>query len=218
MANKNPSIPTPTPSSTDTARAFAERGPTRNLKPGSDVPLHKATSRGDSPRPEADIGFGSRGSADTVRRPRVAILIAQGVDSEAAETLYDGLVDSGAVPLYVSMQLGTITSVQGVPLEAEGTLGTSPPVLFEAVVVPGGKDHVTALCAETEALDFLKEQHRLSKPILALQEAAILVEMAGLPAPVGSAQPDPFLFVGMHATAAEALSDLVHALDLQLRV
>lgn len=214
MVSNNPTTSKATPSTENSAQAIGERDRGRTQQQTSDLAQQNATCSGDSPRVDQGVDDVGVKAADTVRRPRVAILIAQGVDSEAAETLYDGLVDSGAVPLYVSTQLGTITSVQGVPLEAEGTLETSPPVLFEAVVVPGGKDHVTALCAAAEALEFLKEQHRSSKPILAMQEGAALVEKAGLPAPVNPEQPDPFLFVGMHATAAEALSDLVQAMDL----
>lgn len=202
--------------------------PGRRFKPGNENSSAKpraveaesqnATSRGDSPRlPNAAVP-GRDGLGDTLRRPRVAILIAEGVDSEAAETLYDGLVDSGAVPLYVGPHLGTVTSIQGVPLEAEVMLGSSPPVLFEAVVVPGGKDHVTALCDIVEALDFVKEQHRLAKPILALQEGAVLVEKAGLPAPVNPEQSERLMLVGMHATAADALPDLVEAMALDARL
>lgn len=170
-----------------------------------------ATGRGELPRL---IQQHERGG-DTLRRPRVAILIAEGVDSEAAEILYDGLVDSGAVPLYVGPHLGTVTSIQGVPLEAEVTLEGSPAAMFEAVVVPGGKDHVTALCDLVEVLDFVKEQHRRAKPILALQDGAVLVEKAGLPVPVNPEQPERLMFVGMHATAFDALPDLVQAMALE---
>lgn len=214
MASKKPVNSRSTSTDDDKARKVGAPRHTNSATRTDDAPSQNAPRRGTSPRAES---VSETATSDTVRRPRVAILIAEGVDSEAAETLYDGLVDSGAVPLYVSTHLGTVTSVQGVPLQAEGTLETSPPVLFEAVVVPGGKDHVTALCNVAVAVDFVKEQHRLCKPIVALQEAAVLVELAGLPAPVNAEQPDPLMFVGMHATALEALNDLVHvmALDVQ---
>ena len=73
----------------------------------------------------------------------------------------------------------------------EVTLETMPSVLFDAVAVPGGKDAVKALGNLGHALEFLKDQYRHAKPILALGEGADLVENAGIPAVLPSGKPDP---------------------------
>jgi catalase len=150
-----------------------------------------------------------------MHRPRIAILIAEGFDGESAETIYDGLVGVGAVPMYVSTHVGSVTSVQGTPSQAEATIENLPPILFEGLVVPGGKDHILLLCELTDVLDFVREQHRLTRPILALQDGAALIEKAGLPAPINPEQPEPGLFISMHATADAALPDFVSAMALQ---
>lgn len=148
----------------------------------------------------------------TVYRPRVAILISEGFDGESAATIYECLVEVGAVPVYVSTHIGSVTSVQGTPSQAEVALEQTPPILFEGLVVPGGKDHVLALCERAEALDFVREQHRLTRPILALQDGAALIEKAGLPAPVNPEPAEPSLFIAMHATAEDALPDFLTAM------
>jgi putative intracellular protease/amidase len=154
-------------------------------------------------------------NAGTTHRPRIAILIAEGFDGESAETIYDGLVEVGAVPMYVSTHVGSVTSVQGTPSQAEVAIENLPPILFEGLVVPGGKDHILLLCELTYVLEFVREQHRLTRPILALHDGAALIEKAGLPAPINPEQPEPGLFIGMHATADAALPDFLTAMASQ---
>ncbi len=63
-----------------------------------------------------------------------------------------------------------------------------------------------------QALDFIKEQYRHAKPILALGAGAALVEKAGVPAALPSGAPDPGMLVGRQASAAKALPDFVKAI------
>ena len=86
------------------------------------------------------------------------------------------------MPRYVGARLGTVKTDEGDTLEVEVTLEAMPSVLFDAVAVPGGKDAVKVLGNLGHALEFLKDQYRHAKPILALGDGAALVENAGIPA------------------------------------
>ena len=87
-----------------------------------------------------------------------------------------------------------------------------PSVLFDAVVVPGGDAAVKSLGNLGHALEFLKDQYRHAKPILALGAAAALVENAGIPAVLPSGEPDPGVLVGREGADAKVLPAFVKAI------
>ena len=149
----------------------------------------------------------------SIRTRRVAILVADGVDGVAAEALHAGLMDAGAVPRYVGARLGTVETEDGRALDVDATLETMPSVLFDAVALPGGKRAVTQLGNMGHALEFIKDQYRHAKPILAAGEAAALIENAGVPKVLPSGEPDPGVLVpGPEASAASALPRFVAAI------
>ncbi|HEY5959239.1 MAG TPA: catalase, partial [Polyangiaceae bacterium] len=138
------------------------------------------------PAPEVEVSpalslFSLPGDG-SIRTRRIAILVADGVDGEAAQMLHTGLAEQGAVPRYIGARLGTIETEEGDTIEVDATLETMPSVLFDAVAVPGGKVAITTLGNIGHALEFIKDQYRHAKPILALKEGADLVENAGAPA------------------------------------
>ena len=143
---------------------------------------------------------------------RIAILVADGVDGAAAEALHAGLTEQGAVPRYVGIRLGAVATEQGGSIEVEGTLETMPSVTFDAVAIPGGKKAVKLLARVGNTAEFLKDQYRHAKAILALGAGAELVEQAGAPAKLPSGKQDPGMLVGLHAGARQALPDFVKAI------
>ena len=116
------------------------------------------------------------------------------------------------MPRYVGIRLGAVATEAGGTLEAEVTLETMPSVLFDALIIPGGKAAVTLLGNVGQAAEFIKDQYRHCKPILALGAGADLVENAGVPAKLPSGDDDPGMLIGRHASAAKALPDFVKAL------
>jgi catalase len=148
----------------------------------------------------------------SIRTRRIAILVADGVDGEAAQALHDGLEQEGAVPRFVGARLGTVETKSGDTLDVEVTLETMPSVLFDALALPGGKAAMTALGNLGHALEFIKDQYRHAKPILALAEAADLVENAGISATLPSGEPDPGMLVTRDGKAAQVLPDFVEAI------
>jgi catalase len=168
------------------------------------------------PRPEVEVSpalsLFARPGDGSIRTRRIAILVADGVDGEAARTLHAGLAEQGAVPRYVGARLGSVRTEAGDTLEVEVTLETMPSVLFDAVATLGGKAAVKTLGNLGHALEFIKDQYRHAKPILALGAGADLVENAGVPAVLPSGAEDPGMLVGRHATAAKALPDFIRAI------
>jgi catalase len=177
-------------------------------------PLPRGVKR--VPKPEVTVSpalsiFSQPGDG-AIRTRRIAILVANGVDGEAARTLHDGLARLGAVPRYVGIRLGTVETEDGGALEVDATLETMPSVLFDAVAVLGGKPAVIELGNVGHALEFIKDQYRHAKPILALGAGADLVENAGAPAMLASGKPDPGVLVEKNARAEKVLPAFVKAI------
>jgi catalase len=130
------------------------------------------------------------GSVGVLAR-RVAILLADGVEAEGIATLSTRLTSLGAVPKFLASALGTVTAAGGESLAVDARLDASPAVLFDAVVLPDGADAVERLAANGQVLEFLKDQYRHCKPLLAFGAAAALLDAAGIPRALPSGDPDP---------------------------
>lgn len=167
------------------------------------------------PRPEVDVSpalsLMARPGDGSIATRRIAIFVAPGVDGEAAEAIHAGLAKLGAVPRYIGPRLGTVETEQGDTLEVEVTFETMPSVLFDAAVVPGGPAACKLLGNIGHALEFLKDQYRHAKPILALGAGADLVENAGAPAMLPSGEPDPGMLVFRDKVPAKILASFVAA-------
>src|SRR5688572_3338963 len=72
-------------------------------------PLPKALKRPNKPEVEKSpaLSLFARPGDGSIRARRIAILVADGVDGEAAQVLHDGLEAEGAVPRFVGARLGT---------------------------------------------------------------------------------------------------------------
>ena len=183
---------------------------------GMDMPaaLPRALKR--TPQPEIDVSpalsLFARPGDGSIRTRRVAILVADGVDGPAAQTLHEGLAGEGAVPRYVGGRLGAVQTEDGDTIEVEVTFETMPSVLFDAVAVPGGKAAAVILGNLGHALEFIKDQYRHAKPILALGAGCDFVENAGAPAVLPSGDPDPGMLTDRQAPAAKLLSRFIKAI------
>jgi catalase len=126
-----------------------------------------------------------------VRTRRIALLMAEGADTEALSALHEALLAAGAVPRYVGAKLGSVGEI-----DVEVTLEAAPSVLFDAVVLPGG-EAADALMRVGQALEFIKDQYRHCKPLLVLDSGERLLEAAGIPATLPDGQPDPGILHGV---------------------
>ena len=163
------------------------------------------------PKPEVTrspaLSLTARPGDGSIRTRCVALLVADGMDGAASQAIHDALTAQGAVVKYVAHRLGAVRPAAGEAIEADATLETAPPVLFDAVVLPSGQAAINALLKNGAAMNFVKEQYRHCKPILALKGANALLEAAGITPrlPDGSADPGLLVVSGQDdATAAKA--------------
>ena len=177
-------------------------------------PLPKVLAR--SPRPEVT----SSNSLSLLARPgdggiatrRVAILVADGVDGEMLRLIHAALADRGAVPRFVGARLGQVDSSSGDPLDVEVSIDAGPAVVYDAVVLPGGEGAVKELSQLGHAMEFLKDQYRHCKPILALGASTQILEAAGNLTMLPEGGRDPGIVVFEEGNVKKAIAAFVDAL------
>jgi catalase len=140
------------------------------------------------------LSLTSRPGNGGIQGKRIALLIADGVDGAALQSLAGELLAIGTVPRFVGSQLGAVQSTTG-ELQVETSIEATPSVLFDAVVLAVNQDGASALSSDGRVLEFLKDQYRHCKPILALGEAEALLSAAGIPTILPNGRPDPGLIV-----------------------
>ncbi|MDQ3214373.1 MAG: catalase, partial [Acidobacteriota bacterium] len=131
----------------------------------------------------------------SIRARRVAVLVADGSEGEALKAVVQRLAAAGAVPRVVGARLGTVQTTTG-ESQVDATVEAMPSVLFDAVVILGGVDAVQRLAVDGRVVEFVKDQYRHCKPILALGAASELLARVGIPIQLPSGQADPGLIVG----------------------
>jgi catalase len=177
------------------------------------APLPLATS---APMPEYEpsppLSLLSRPGETGIRTRRVAILVGHGVDGAAVRSLYASLLGDGAVPRLVGSMLGKVKSSDGDMLDVEITLETGPSVLYDAMVIPDGQDAIDMLSRDGHALEFVRDQYRHCKPILAVGAGAALLQKANIPPALPDDTADPGLVIAESAGLDQALASFKSAL------
>ncbi|MBS1816993.1 MAG: catalase [Acidobacteria bacterium] len=126
----------------------------------------------------ASLSLTARPGSEGIKARRVAILVADGADGAALRTLAQGLFERGAVPRFVGPKLGVVDA--GEELEVDVPVEAMPSVLFDGVIVSGG-DAAQVLAADGRMVEFVKDQFRHCKPILAIGAGASVLRKAGIP-------------------------------------
>ncbi|HZV66450.1 MAG TPA: catalase [Telluria sp.] len=188
------------------AAALAE-GVARGLGIALPPPLPLATDRPiHAYPPSPSLSLLSRVGVTGIRTRRVAILVAPGVDGEMVRAIYASLLKDGAVPRLVGQHLGKAASTDGAPLDIEISFETGPSVLFDAAVVPDGSAAAALLSRNANALNFVREQYRHGKPMLAVEAGLTVLEHASIPPTLPTGAPDPGLILTNAANLPEALT------------
>jgi catalase len=218
-----PTSPPPTNADLDAARAADDGAPVlpRGLSTPVNTPLTPVnaplTPMAASPSlagvaaPRPRSLFGQRAKPG-IRTRAVAILVADGVDGEAAKAIHGSLTAQGAAPRFVGLQPGDVFSATGEALRADTWLEVSPSAGWDGTVVPDGADAAATLAASGPAVAFVRDQHRTGRPILLSRAAAALRAAAGVPDVPGPA--DGGLVTGDDAAA---LAQFVRALSAHRR-
>jgi len=157
-------------------------------------------------RPEVPVSpalsLFARPGDGSIKARRVAILVADGCDGASVIALADRLTAEGTVPRFVSTGLGSVESASGAAIEIDISLEAAPAVLYDAIVLPDGDRAVQALRADGRTLEFIKDQFRHCKPMLALGAGARLLDACGIGATLPNGDADPGLLVADEAMAA----------------
>ena len=90
----------------------------------------------------------------------------------------------------------------GDAIEVDVSLEAAPAVLYDALVLPDGAEAVNALRADGRTLEFIKDQYRHCKPILALGASDQLLKACGIDPALPTGQPDPGLILASDASTA----------------
>jgi catalase len=143
----------------------------------------------------------------SIRTRRVAIVVADGCDGNAVTEIADRLTDEGAVPRFVSTTLGAVQPATGDEIEIDVSLEAAPAVLYDALVLSNGADAVTTLRGDGRTLEFIKDQYRHCKPILALGESDQFLELCGIKTTLPNGDPDTGVIVA--SDAASVVDDFV---------
>jgi catalase len=130
-----------------------------------------------------------------IRARKVAFLVADGCDAVAVRALAERLAAAGAVPRFVGPRIGPVEAMSGEILDADASIETTPSVLYDGVVIADGAAAVKALAASGQAIEFVKDQYRHGKTILAFGGAAALLEAVPIPSTLPDGTPDPGLIV-----------------------
>jgi len=162
--------------------------------------------------PSPALSLLSRPGQAGIKGRRVAVLVASGVDDKAVKKQYASLLEDGAVPRLVGNMLGKVTAVDGDPIDVEISVEAGPSVMYDAVIVPDGAPAVDTLARNALVLEFLREQYRHGKPILAFGSGSDLLTRAMIPQKLPDGSADPGLVLGDPANADVALAAFKTAL------
>ena len=113
---------------------------------------------------------------DSAAGRKVAVLVADGVDTAAIDVMRQALETVGATLKIIAPRLGEVKGEKGTVLKVDHSLATVGSVLFDAVLIPAGKTSV--LWNDAHAVLFVKEAYKHGKPIAAVADGAKLLATA----------------------------------------
>ncbi|MES2632666.1 MAG: catalase [Pseudomonadota bacterium] len=145
---------------------------------------------------------------------KVAILVAPGVEGEFVKQAQAALLKEGVVARLVGPRIGMMPTAAGDTLDADASMENEPGFLFDALVIGDGPEALAALSQDGHTVEFIKDQFRHCKPILAIGDAIELLALAGLPVSLDKSlvQGPTGLVVAEAADATEALGDFIDAM------
>jgi len=158
-----------------------------------------------------DTGDGS------IKTRKIAILVADGVDSASLKPIREALESAGATCKVVGPRLGTVASASKRQIDVDATYATMPSIMFDAVLVPAGKDGAIALSQNGEALHFVLEAFKHCKAVCTVGEGVQLLSSLGVkadgPVPAGVVvAPTPVTNLGDNTAAIEIAQRFVAAI------
>ncbi len=146
-----------------------------------------------------------------IRTRQVAILVAPGVHRESLAAVHAALLAEGAVAHFVGPRVGKFVADDGGEIEANKSMENSPSVLFDALVLPDGEEAIEMLARDGHTMEYVKDQFRHCKTILALGAGRSLLEKAGV---IAAGENDPGILVADIEEVDNAASTFVAAIAM----
>ena len=145
---------------------------------------------------------------------KVAVLAADGVDADRIGGVVERLAEAGVVADVLAPHEGTVRNGSGdgggEPLAVTRAISATSSVLYDGVVVAGGKDSVGALRHDPDARRFVEEAYRHGKPLGGLNEGAAMIGGLGVPLATG-AEPAAAGWAGSAGVVTDQSGDSVDA-------
>ncbi len=162
---------------------------------GMQVPAAMPRALAETPEPEVaqspTLSLTARPGDGGIRTRKIALLVAEGIDGDALAAVQAALLAAGAVPRLVGSRVGPFKTATGDMLDADASMENEPAVLFDALVLPDGAAGLAALEKDGHTAEFIKDQYRHGKTILALGESRALLESAGAFSKLPNGEDDP---------------------------
>lgn len=148
------------------------------------------------------LSLTARPGDGSITARKVAIVVADGVVGKSAIALRDALLAEGAAPRFVAPRIGKVKTSDGSALQADASLENEPGFLFDAMALGDGADAVAALARDGHTMEFIKDQYRHCKTILALGASESLLADAGVRRQLPGGGDDPGIIVSAASAAA----------------
>lgn len=107
---------------------------------------------------------------DTIKSRMIAILAEDGFSGSQLKAAKKALEDGGGRVMVVSSSMGTIKGTDGEEVMVDMSFLTSASVIFDAILVAGGRKSVDDLLANSDAIHFINEAFKHCKAIGAIED------------------------------------------------
>lgn len=112
---------------------------------------------------------------DSLKGRKVAVLVAEGFHNQQLESIQNSLKKEGVMVKVIAKHLGELKSSEGTKVMVDKSFVTTGSVLFDAVIIPDGKESVKMLKESGFAINFIQEMFKHCKPIGALGDSVELL-------------------------------------------
>jgi catalase len=160
-------------------------------------PMPKALAKNVTPEVSTSptLSLFARPGSEGIRTRQIAILVADGCDGAALSAFAERLTAEGAVARFIGPVLGAVATADDGAIEVDVPLAAAASVLFDAVVLPDGAKAVDVLVRDGRALEFIKDQYRHAKTILAFGESGGLLRACSIDEKLPDGRVDPGLLI-----------------------
>lgn len=105
-----------------------------------------------------------------IKGRKIAVLVADGVDAASVDRLVKALEAHSARPILLGPTSAPVKTADGKQLPVDASMEGMPSIMFDGVVVPGGKASIDALAASGLAKHFLLEGYKHLKAMVLTKE------------------------------------------------